>query len=55
VGGGFDLSQPSVGANVKQAVSGFLSVDTRFGPAYVGAGATKEGNSTLYLFLGPVW
>ncbi|UUZ51277.1 hypothetical protein LP420_18390 [Massilia sp. B-10] len=36
VGGGFDLSQPSVGASVKQAVSGFLSVDTRFGPAYVG-------------------
>ncbi|UUZ56739.1 hypothetical protein LP419_17850 [Massilia sp. H-1] len=56
VGGGFDLSQPSVGASVKQAVSGFLSVDTRFGPAYVGGWqATKEGNSTLYLFLGPVW
>ncbi|SHH39839.1 patatin-like phospholipase family protein [Massilia sp. CF038] len=55
MGGGFDLNQPSQGSKVKQALSGFLSVDTRFGPAYVGAGATKEGSRTLYLFLGPVW
>ncbi|HEY0064887.1 MAG TPA: patatin-like phospholipase family protein [Telluria sp.] len=55
LGGGFDLTQQSQGSSVKQAVSGFLSVDTRFGPAYVGAGATKEGSRTLYLFLGPVW
>lgn len=55
VGGGYDLNQPVVGSRIKQAVSGFLAVDTRFGPAYVGAGATKQGNSTLYLFLGPVW
>lgn len=54
-GGGFDLDQPAQGSRFKQAVSGFLSVDTRFGPAYVGAGATKDGNQTLYLFLGPVW
>lgn len=54
-GGGFDLDQPTQGRRIKQAVSGFLSVDTRFGPAYVGAGATKEGNQTLYLFLGPIW
>jgi NTE family protein len=54
-GGGFDLDQPATGSRFKQAVSGFVSVDTRFGPAYVGAGATKDGNQTLYLFLGPVW
>ena len=54
-GGGFDLSQPSKDRLLKQAVSGFLSVDTRFGPAYLGAGATKGGNGTMYLFLGPIW
>ncbi|QYF94987.1 patatin-like phospholipase family protein [Massilia sp. PAMC28688] len=55
VGGGFDLEQAAPGRRVKQAVSGFLSVDTRFGPAYVGAGATKDGKGTMYLFLGPTW
>ncbi|MES2017543.1 MAG: patatin-like phospholipase family protein [Pseudomonadota bacterium] len=54
-GGGFDLDQPGQGKLIKQAVSGFLSVDTRFGPAYVGAGATKDGKGTMYLFLGPIW
>ena len=54
-GGGFDLDVPATGKRVKQAGSAFLSVDTRFGPVYVGAGATKEGSQTLYLFLGPVW
>lgn len=54
-GGGFDLKEPSTERRVKLAASGFLSVDTRFGPAYVGAGATKDGKGTLYLFLGPIW
>jgi NTE family protein len=54
-GGGFDLQEPAPGSRLKTAVSGFLSVDTRFGPVYVGAGATKEGKRTMYLFLGPVW
>jgi NTE family protein len=54
-GGGFDLSQPVHGGLLKTAVSGFLAVDTRFGPAYIGAGATKDGNRTMYLFLGPIW
>ncbi|MFL6658510.1 MAG: patatin domain-containing protein, partial [Massilia sp.] len=54
-GGGFDLSQPGQGSLLKTAGSVFLSVDTRFGPAYVGAGATKDGNKTMYLFLGPIW
>jgi NTE family protein len=39
----------------RQAVSGFLAVDTRFGPAYLAAGATRDGNKTFYIFLGPVW
>jgi NTE family protein len=55
-GGGFDLDTPgTAGGRIRQAGSAFLSVDTRFGPAYVGAGATKDGSKTLYLFLGPVW
>jgi NTE family protein len=54
-GGGFDLDTPRNGSRVKQALSGFVSVDTRFGPAYIGAGVTKDGNKTAYLFLGPIW
>ncbi len=54
-GGGFNLATEAKGSRIKQAVSGFLSVDTRFGPAYVGAGVTKDGNKTAYLFLGPIW
>jgi NTE family protein len=54
-GGGFNLDSSAGGSSFKQAVSGFLSVDTRFGPAYVGAGATREGKGTMYLFLGPIW
>ncbi len=54
-GGGFDQDQELTGSVFKQAASGFLSVDTRFGPAYVGAGSTRDGNKTLYIFLGPIW
>ncbi|MDO8438711.1 MAG: patatin domain-containing protein, partial [Telluria sp.] len=54
-GGGFDQDVPLRETLFKQAVSGFVSVDTRFGPAYVGAGATKDGARTVYLFLGPIW
>ncbi|MDL2353860.1 MAG: patatin-like phospholipase family protein [Pseudomonadota bacterium] len=56
-GGGFDqdVPLPQQRSALKQAGSGFLSVDTRFGPAYLGAGATRDGNHTLYLFLGPIW
>ena len=56
-GGGFDqpLSLYLKSTSRKQAGSAFLSVDTRFGPAYLGAGATQDGNRTLYLFLGPIW
>ncbi|WP_426101691.1 patatin-like phospholipase family protein [Massilia sp. TSP1-1-2] len=54
-GGGFDTGTAVKGSGIKQAVSAFLSVETRFGPAYVGAGLTKDGNKTAYLFLGPIW
>jgi NTE family protein len=56
-GGGFDqsLAQSLKSRSRKQAGSAFISVDTRFGPAYLGAGATQDGNRTLYLFLGPIW
>jgi NTE family protein len=56
-GGGFDqdLPLPQQRSLLRQAGSAFLSVDTRFGPAYLGAGSTRDGNRTLYLFLGPIW
>jgi NTE family protein len=40
---------------VKLAGSGFLSVDTRFGPFYLAAGATRDGEGAFYLYLGPIW
>jgi NTE family protein len=55
MGGGFDQDLPLHSKAFKQAASAFLSVDTRFGPGYLGAGATKDGSRTLYLFLGPIW
>jgi NTE family protein len=54
-GGGFDQDLTLKSSSRKQAGSAFLSVDTRFGPAYLGAGATRDGNRTMYLFLGPIW
>ena len=41
--------------NLKQAGSAYVSVDTRFGPLFFGAGATRGNGSSLYLFLGPIW
>jgi NTE family protein len=54
-GGGFDRDATASGRAFKQAGSAFLSVETRFGPLFLGAGATRHGEETLYLFLGPVW
>ncbi|MFN3304911.1 MAG: patatin domain-containing protein, partial [Roseateles sp.] len=39
----------------QQAVSGFLSVDTRFGPFFLALGATRGGETAAYLLLGPTW
>jgi NTE family protein len=41
--------------DLKQAASGFASVDTRFGPLFLALGATRGVGGTLYLFLGPFW
>ncbi|PXX43876.1 patatin-like phospholipase family protein [Undibacterium pigrum] len=41
--------------SLKQAASAFVSMDTRFGPLFFGAGATRGNGSSLYLFLGPIW
>jgi NTE family protein len=54
-GGAYDGVHPLRASTVKQAASAFLSLDTRFGPAYFGAGATREGDKTMYLYLGPIW
>ena len=55
VGGGYDHDDPIPQRSYKQAASAFLSVETRFGPAYLAAGATRGGDKSLYLFLGPIW
>ncbi|NHQ88926.1 patatin-like phospholipase family protein [Janthinobacterium lividum] len=55
MGGGFDQSERWKSTKFTQASSAFISVDTRFGPVYMASGASKGGESTLYLFLGPVW
>lgn len=39
----------------QQAVSGFLSVDTRFGPFFLALGGTRGGETAAYLLLGPTW
>jgi NTE family protein len=55
LGGAYDSAHPLRSTTLRKAGSAFLAVDTRFGPAYLGAGATRDGDRTLYLFLGPVW
>jgi NTE family protein len=55
LGGVFGQDQPVRLGDMKQAASAFFSVDTRFGPLYLGAGSTRGTGSTLYLFLGPIW
>jgi NTE family protein len=54
-GGAYDGGHPLRASTLRKAGSAFLSVDTRFGPAYLGAGATRDGDRTMYLFLGPIW
>lgn len=41
--------------DIKLAGSGFVAVDTRFGPFYLATGATREGSAAVYLYLGPIW
>jgi NTE family protein len=55
IGGGFGADELVRTSAMRRAGSAFLSVDTRFGPIYLGAGATRHSGSSLYLFLGPIW
>ncbi len=64
---GFSLEAGAVGAGAglrlsnlprrgwQQAGSGFLSVDTRFGPFFLALGSTRSGDTSAYLLLGPTW
>ena len=54
-GAAYSPADPLRWGKLKQAGSAFIAVDTRFGPLYFGAGATKEGKGSGYLFLGPIW
>jgi NTE family protein len=55
LGGGFAEGEAVRAGAMRRAASGFLSVDTRFGPLFLGAGATQGTGGTMYLFLGPIW
>ena len=37
------------------AASGFIAIDSRFGPVYLALGSTRDGSGRLYFFVGPVW
>jgi NTE family protein len=54
-GAAYSPTDPLSWGKLKQAASGFIAVDTRFGPLYFGTGTTKGGKSSAYLFLGPIW
>jgi NTE family protein len=54
-GAGFEVGEAVRFRDLKQAASGFFSVDTRFGPLFLAGGATRGTGGTLYLFLGPFW
>ena len=55
LGNGFADGQRIRLEDLKNAGSAFVAMDTRFGPLYLGAGATRGARGTLYLFLGPIW
>lgn len=54
-GGAFVRFRDADAGSLRQAGSAFISVDTRFGPLYLAAGATARGQNAFYLFLGPYW
>lgn len=55
LGLGYDpVSSPGL-REMRKAASVFISVDTRFGPAFLAAGATRGIGGALYLFIGPFW
>ena len=54
-GAGFADGEAVRLAALRKAASSFVAVDTRFGPLYFGAGASRPGGSSIYLYLGPIW
>jgi NTE family protein len=54
LGNGFAQDEAIRWSALQLAGSAFVSVDTRFGPAYLALGASR-GSSTVYVFLGPFW
>ncbi len=54
-GNGLQEGEPYGWSRLRMAGSLFVSVDTRFGPLFLAAGATRHTGGTLYLFLGPIW
>jgi len=54
-GGGFAEGEALRLNALRKAASSFVAVDTRFGPLYLGAGASRPGGSSIYLYLGPIW
>ena len=55
LGNGFTDGQAIRLTDLKGAGSAFLALDTRFGPLYLGAGATGGRLGTFYIYLGPFW
>ena len=55
LGEGFAATEAVRAARLRPAGSAFVSVDTRFGPAYLALGATRASGTTVYVFLGPFW
>jgi NTE family protein len=54
-GEGFAPGEQVSAGRLRPAGSAFVSVDTRFGPAYLATGATRGSGATLYVFVGPFW
>ena len=55
IGGTYGTTTSFNRSILKQAGSASLSVDTRFGPLFFGAGTTRGAGSAVYLFLSPIW
>jgi NTE family protein len=55
LGRGQDAEKSAGSGFLRKAGSAFVSVDTRFGPVFLAAGATRGVGRTMYLFLGPFW
>ncbi|RQO63337.1 patatin domain-containing protein [Paucibacter sp. KBW04] len=55
LGGAVPNGQRLQPSDLKLAGSLFIAVDTRLGPFFLAAGATRGVDSAVYLFLGPSW